>query len=470
MRVVYLLLALAVGGGTARADEIVPGRLIVRTRSHLFAATRGRVLRHLAADTHVVALDGVATEAETRAAAAALASDPDVVWAEPDGVRRRAAGVVKPDDPMYQYQWGLPLVRAPEAWSRTTGSADVVVAIVDSGFLSHDDLKARIIPGYDFISDADNAGDGDGRDPDATDPGTADEASSAQHGVHIAGIVGATSNNTLGISGVDWACRLLPVRVLGVQAGRGVDSDIADAVRWAAGIHVDGVPDNATPAQVINMSFSGTGHSSALQAAIDDVVARGAIVIAAAGNTAADAGDTTPGGLKNVITVGAVDPTGTIASYSNFGPSVAIMAPGGAVAGAGGVGTDAQGILSTLSTNQYVYYAGTSQAAGFVSATAALLKAVRPDLNATRVRAILEASADPTAKCTSPIDPALNGCGAGLLDIDAALVVAVTGVGPGATVGAEIVGGCAFGPGAPRGGFALALVILLLALRRRALL
>jgi serine protease len=468
---VVLVLVLA---AQARAQEIVPGRVLVKYRGERALAHVAvgsalmRPVRRLSTGAHLVELPGAGAD-ETRALAAALAARADVEYAEPDGVRARQTtpAPTHPNDPMFQYQWALPMVRAPQAWSRTTGSSAITVAIVDSGSLPHEDVKARWVAGYDFISDPVNAADGDGRDPDPTDTGDGSESSSAQHGMHVAGIVGASSNNTLGVAGVDWACQLLPVRVLGVQHGTGVDSDISDAIRWAAGLHVDGVPDNATPAQVINLSFGGPGTSKTMQAAIDDVLALGVVVIAAAGNGSSDAAASAPAGLRGVIAVGAVDPAGQLAPYSNFGPTVALMAPGG-LPTADETGTS-QGIVSTVGTSQYVYYAGTSQAAAFVSATVALMKAVSPELSPDDVRRALTASADASARCASPLDASLPGCGAGLLDIDGALVLAQAG----STSGTAIVGGCALESGAraPCSAGAIAMVLWLLiavAVARRA--
>lgn len=474
MRLSSLALAFVIALGAARADEVVPGRVLIKYRAPRALrqiAVGSAVLapvRRLSGGAHLYELRGAGAD-ETRALAAALAADPEVEYAEPDRVRRRAAAE-HPNDPMFQYQWALPMVRAPEAWSRTTGSDAITVAIVDSGSLAHEDVADRWVPGYDFISDPANAADGDGRDGDPTDTGDATDASSALHGMHVAGIIGASLNNTLGVTGVDWACRLQAVRVLGVQHGSGVDSDIADAIRWSGGLHVDGVPDNATPARVINLSFGGPGASATLQAAVDDALAAGATVVAAAGNTASDAAGSSPAGLRGVIAVGAVDPSGQLAPYSNFGPTVTLVAPGG-VLGAD-PSTSTQGILSTLSEDHYVYYAGTSQAAAFVSAAVALLAASAP-LEPADVRRVLEASADPRERCVSPANPAAPGCGAGLLDIDAALVVASPGASSGGA-GATVLGGCALGAGtdrAPARGTWLAvaaLAALAALLRRRA--
>jgi serine protease len=398
---IFFALAVAV---PAAAQELVPGRVLVRYKG----GSGHRVVR----------------VPDTMKALAALRADPSVEWAEPDYIRRRYS--VTPDDEMYQYQWALPMIRAPQAWARTTGLSTVVVAVVDTGILPHPDLKDRLVDGYDFISDPASANDGDGRDPDPTDTGSASEESSGLHGLHVAGVLGATANNKIGVAGLDWQCRIQPIRVLGVRGGSGVDSDIADAIRWAAGLHVDGVPDNATPAAIINMSFGGQGMSKAMQSAVDDAIAAGAVVVAAAGNTGLDASMDVPAGLHGVITVGAVDQTGQRASYSNYGPAVSLMAPGGMLIN--DQNGNSEGILSTIQLPTtgftYVYYAGTSQAAPFVSGTLSLLLATDPSFGPKDLRKLVIASADPGSQCPDPDDPTKAGCGAGLLDVDAALQLA----------------------------------------------
>ena len=231
--------------------------------------------------------------AEARAAAARMALDPNVEYAVPDQVMR--AFQVTPNDPDYAMrQWNLqapPSVAGganlPPAWQRTTGSNSIVVAVVDTGIRSgHPDFAGRLLPGYDFISsDAYaslgypanwNAADGNGRDADPTDPGTSwttallamlppdhglTPGPSSWHGTHVAGIIGAASNNGAGIAGVDWNARILPVRVLGRNGG--TTSDIVDGIAWAAGLSVPGVPANTTPARVINLSLGGPGECSA---------------------------------------------------------------------------------------------------------------------------------------------------------------------------------------------------------------
>jgi serine protease len=494
MRLLLILAAALSGSAAVHATESVPGRVLVRWRASASAAvapsTRAatalaagawRYVRPLSNDVHLV--ETTATGAATEQLLATLRADPDVEYAEPDYLRHRTGDPtdsgVTPDDPLFGRQWALPMVRAPQAWSRETGSARTVVAIVDTGIVLHPELKARIIGGYDFITDKNNAGDGDGRDPDYTDPGDATEESSGLHGTHVSGIVAAQSNNQVGVAGLDWACRLLIVRVLGIDRGTGADSDIADAIRWAAGLHIDNVPDNQNPAQVINLSFGGTGYSKTMQDAIKAAVANGAIVVAAAGNDGADAAKDSPAGLDGVIAVGAVDPSGQIASYSNYGPKVALMAPGGSPLRDPRTGAS-QGVLSTMrligSGDTYAELAGTSQAAPFVSATVSLMKSAFPHLTPAQARDLLQKSASTTAQCRDPDDSMLQGCGAGLLDVDAAVVLAEQAEQAGgfdSRLGNVVVGGCAIaGHGDANGAWVTTLLLAVLVVvraRRRVL-
>ena len=300
--------------------------------------------------------------AEARAAATRIALDPDVEYAVPDQVMHKLQ--TTPNDPDFAgKQWNLqPAATAagganlPLAWQKTTGSNSVVVAVVDTGVRpGHPDLAGRLLAGYDFISsDAFaalnyppnwNAADGNGRDADATDPGDyLDDAvlallamvppnqrpsptPSSWHGTHVAGIIGAASNNGVGVAGVDWSARILPVRVLGRDGG--TTSDIVDGMAWAAGLAVPGVPANTTPARVINLSLGGSGEcSAAFQDVVNRVRAAGAMVVAAAGND----GSTTvgqPANCNGVIAVTANARDGDNASYANVGAQVAISAPGG---------------------------------------------------------------------------------------------------------------------------------------------
>ncbi|MFO0577909.1 MAG: S8 family serine peptidase [Polyangia bacterium] len=399
----------------------------------------------------------------TRRDVQAIATDPRVRRAEPDRIRRPAAG--PPSDPLFGQQWGLGRVRVPEAWDTTTGSSDVIVAVLDTGIallhetpsgmplatpLPHPDLKGRLLPGYDFISKPESSGDDDGRDADPTDTG--DVFSSRLHGTHVAGILGANTNNGMGIAGVDPSCRILPVRVLGIRGGDGTDSDIADAVTWASGGSVPGVPPLPRPADILNMSFGGRGVSFTLQRAITEALGRGVLIIAAAGNGGADATTYSPGAMDGVITVGAQDLKGRRADYSNYGPRVDLLAPGGGfsafgdevdlggpsdsgdlgvpgdMAGLGDMSID--GILGTyrddgepeltLPPFSYAPLIGTSQATPHVAGAASLAKAVFPGLHQQALLALLRQTASPSGQelCMRDLS---GGCGAGLLDV-AALV------------------------------------------------
>jgi serine protease len=470
----------------------IPGRLIVRWRNQAPVDNRRRpAASEVPATAPVSPASGAwrhrralgngahlleATDASTAATERLLASlraDPDVEYAEPDYVRRRSAAVVTPDDPLFAQQWALPMVHAQEAWARSTGSQAVTVAIIDTGIVMHAELAARVVGGYDFISDPAAGGDGDGRDADYSDPGTSDEESSGLHGTHVAGIVAAQANNDVGVAGLDWSCRLLVARVLGVDHGQGADSDIADAIRWSAGLHVDGVPDNAQPAQVINLSFGGAGFSQTLQDAVHAAISNGAIVVAAAGNDGGEARYVAPASLDGVIAVGAVDPTGQRASYSNFGHVVALMAPGGSPDPDPTTGSP-QGILSTMRIagmgDTYAELAGTSQASPFVAATVSLMKAAYPRMTAIDARDILEATANPSAQCADPNDATVTGCGSGLLDVDAAVALAVQSQAQGgfdSHLGNVVHGGCAVagrGTGANDGGPPLWLGLVVVAL------
>lgn len=384
-------------------------------------------------------------EAGTRRDVRAITADPRVRRAEPDHIRRAAAG--PPNDPLFEHQWGLARIHVPEAWAISSGSTDTIVAVLDTGIAMtpsspidppprpHPDLQGRLLPGYDFITRVASSGDEDGRDPDPTDPG--DVFNSRLHGTHVAGILGANTDNRMGIAGVNPRCRILPVRVLGIRSGDGVDSDIADAVIWSSGGTVRGVPPLPRPADILNMSFGGPGVSFTLQRAITEALGRGVIIVAAAGNGGADATTFSPGALDGVITVGAQDRPGVRAEYSNYGPRVDLLAPGG---GFSFLEEDSDlgsslpdGILGTyrddgdpepaLAPFTYAQLIGTSQAAPHVAGAAALVKAVFPAVRQESLLALLRYTASPSGQelCQRDLN---GGCGAGLIDAEALMKLA----------------------------------------------
>ena len=214
------------------------------------------------------ALDGHAlTVEETGQLVARLAEVPGVRFTEKN---LRMYALKTPNDKNYSVQWHYSAINLPAAWDVSTGASAVTVAVLDTGVVPHPDLTPRIVPGYDMISDATNAGDGDGRDSDPTDKG-GDEpgGSSSWHGTHVSGTIGAATDNGSGVAGVTWTTRVMPVRVLGKQGG--TSFDIAAAMNWAAGGTVTGMPNNPTPAKVLNMSLGGTASP---QKTYQDVIDR----------------------------------------------------------------------------------------------------------------------------------------------------------------------------------------------------
>ena len=379
-------------------------------------------LRRLSNGAHVFRLDRPLSAAQLRQVAEDLRNgDADVEYAEPDALMQPQ---FTPDDARWAAQWPLHEatagVRAPTAWEKSTG-AGVVVAVVDTGVRPHPDLLANLLPGRDFITDNTIARDGDGRDADPIDPGDWTTANacysgwtatkSTWHGTHVAGIVAAVANNATGVAGVAFGARVLPVRVLG-RCG-GYTSDIADGMVWAAGGSVAGQPDNPTPARVVNLSLGGAGACSVTyQNAIAKARERGAVVVVAAGNSAMDVVHAQPANCPGVVAVAAVKRSGQRASYSNYGAGVALAAPGG---------DSDYPVLSTLNAgtttpgaDSYGNLRGTSMAAPHVAGVAALMLSRNPGLTPDEVATRLKNSARPfTAAC--------GGCGAGLLDANAAV-------------------------------------------------
>ncbi len=353
-----------------------------------------------------------------------MASDPTIEYAEPD---RIMVAKYTPNDPRYNEQWqyfdatgGL---RANLAWDTVTGTG-VNVAVIDTGYRPHADLAGQFVQGYDFITDTAVAADGDGRDADASDPGDSTitgqcgggstASNSSWHGTHVAGSIAAKTNNGVGVAGVAFNARIVPVRVLGKCGG--YTSDIADAMIWASGGSVSGVPANANPARVINLSLGGGGAcDSTTQNAINSARSRGTVVIVAAGNENRDASSSNPANCAGVVTVAATNRSGGRAYYSNYGSVVDIAAPGGDVRTSGG------GILSTLNSgatvpgaDSYAWYQGTSMATPHVAGVAALMLSKTPGLTPDQVEATLKSTARAfPATCT--------GCGAGIADASRAI-------------------------------------------------
>jgi serine protease len=416
----------AKGAVPARALSAARQALLARAGQQVGATLRA--LRATATGADVLQLSRSMSLAEAQALAAELkARDPDVEYAEPD---RIMLPLFVPNDPMYSQQWhyyeakgGLNL---PAAWDKSTG-AGINVAVIDTGYRPHADLSGQILPGYDFINSASIAGDGNGRDSDASDNGdntyagqcgtgvpSQDEASS-WHGTHVAGTIAAKTNNGVGVAGVAYGAKIVPARVLGKCGG--YTSDIADAIVWASGGSVTGVPANANKARVLNLSLGGSGTCDATtQNAINSARSRGAVVVVAAGNSNINAVNSSPANCAGVITVAAVNRSGGKASYSNYGTNVDVAAPGGDSGGA--ILSTWNAGTSTPAGDNYGYMMGTSMATPHVAGVAALMLAKNPNLTPDEVEAKLKASA-------RAFPAACSGCGAGIVDA-AAAVNAVT--------------------------------------------
>ena len=385
--------------------------------------------------------------------------NPQVASVEPDVRLKRLA---TPNDPYYTdgIQWhlrtpaqgGAAALNLPPAWERTRGSAEQVVAVVDSGALyGHPDLAGKLLPGYDLISDLDTSNDGDGRDPDASDPGdwiTSSEAGSGRyplcpaedsswHGSFIAGEIAAATHNGVGVAGVGWDTRVQPVRVSG-KCGAWL-SDVVEGIRWAAGLPVSGVPTNPTPARVINVSFGGSSScNSAYQTAIDDAGAAGSLVVVAAGNE--NGALTRPADCAGVLAVGAARQDGLKTYYSSYGPNVGIMAPGGPGAADTGPRLYSTSNAGKRGPAEHIYDGkdGTSFAAPLAAGVAALMLSVNPAMTPAQLvsriqsgaRPFPSSAAYPTCRVGMPASSACNctreTCGPGLLDADRALQLATS--------------------------------------------
>lgn len=419
-------------------------------------------VRTLANNSRVYSLGKFRKLADAKAVAAELMQRDDVEYAEPD-VRRFPQ--FEPNDNEYPNQWYLYEsdggIRAREAWDTTRGDGNTVIAVIDSGILPHSDLVRVLDHGYDFISGDPTdplglyftANDGDGRDPDPADPGDAvgenecddgEPAESSWHGTLVTGILVAETDNNSGISGIDHQAFVLPVRALG-RCG-GFISDIADAIRWAAGLPVPGVPDNPTPADVINLSLGATEStcSSTEREAINAAVANNAVVVVAAGNEGGFIENSAPANCDNVIVVTASTRDGGETCYTNVGEGADIAAPGGnsqeqitlggvpatctALAGDRILSTSNNG-TNTPDTETYRFVAGTSFSAPMVSGAVALMKSVDNSLTPGSIETILKNTARvfPTNTADAARDCVPENCGAGILDVQGAVAAAGDG-------------------------------------------
>ena len=435
----------------AAKQQVSTDRFIVTYRdggARLTAATRNEALskaavalgvrirpvRTLATGASLIRTERKLGRAAAKRLMIELLKDPNVRAVDIDA---RVKPAFVPNDPLYTQQWhygnGAGGINLEPAWDLSQGDG-VVVAVLDTGITAHSELDGQKVAGYDFIADIDTAVDGDGRDADPSDPGDWHDGEcnifgipedSSWHGTHVAGTVAAATNNGAGVAGVAPGARVQPVRVLGKCGG--FFSDIVDAVTWASGGSVANVPDNATPAEVINLSLGGGGACPvAMQDAIDGAVSRGTTIVTAAGNGSSDVAGHTPSNCENVIAVSAVGPTGALAGYSNFGNLVDVAAPGGS-----GVAPAEDNVLSTLNlgtqgptTEGYAWYAGTSMAAPHVAGTVALMQAAA---DTPKTPDVIEEILENTAYANGGFAGGCSydkPCGTGIIDARAAIAVA----------------------------------------------
>jgi len=382
--------------GKRTRPPYVPGEVLVRYRSEKVAKAQTRtatvlgteglelpvqIERFRASDlVEGLRLGRVAAE-DTMAAIQALKQQPDVLYAEPNYILHVDA---TPNDPQFSSpnMYGLTKIGAPTAWDTTTGSANVVIGVVDEGVdLNHPDLAANIwnnpmpgsisgitgdLHGYNFVA---NTG---------TIP-------AEEHATHVAGTAGARGNNGVGVVGVNWTVSLMSLRVLG--SGGGSTSDIVDAYSYAKQMRdlwVSTGGSRGANVRVLNNSYGGSGFSQSAFDAIAALNQSGILFVASAGNT--DDGNTNNDlighypsdyNLPNVISVGATNQSDTMANFSHIGPnSVTIGAPG-------------QSVLSTVPNNGYDVFSGTSMSSPHVSVAAAFLCAANPNITSEQLRALL---------------------------------------------------------------------------------
>ncbi len=349
----------------APRPEVVPGEILVRLRPGLALSADGRssqralgaslaalgaqAARPIAAGAPVYRLR-IAPGADPVAAAARLAADPAVAYAEPN---YRRAVTRAPNDEIFPQQWALAAIGAPEAWDITTG-AEIVVAVVDTGVdAGHPDLAGKVLPGYNVFSGGPDAGDDNG------------------HGTAVAGLIAAAADNGAGVAGLCWGCRILPVKAL-TRRGIGDDAGVAAGIRWAA--------DNG--ARVINMSLGGADESQTLRDAVQYALDKGVIIVAASGNEREEGNRPSyPAAYAEVVAVGATAPGDGLTGFSNTGDYLDVVAPG-------------VGLWTTLAGGSYGPPNGTSFASPYVAATAALVLSLRGDLGWYDVGCILQATAD----------------------------------------------------------------------------
>jgi serine protease len=447
----------------AKAERSQKMDALARSRGFKLSAHR-----KLDARTHVMALDRTLAGAELDAVLSQLEQDSDIAYASAD-LRRHPHALTS--DPLLSSQWYLldqqpAATRMHLAWDSATSNSSMVVAVLDTGVLfEHPDLGTvasggKLLPGYDFVFDPNFSNDGDGRDADPSDPGdwvdsadlqksgyaNCETGPSSWHGTRVSGLIGALTDNATGIAGAAYHTRVLPVRVMSKCGG--FDSDILVGMRWAAGLTVDGIPDNPTPASVINLSLGGGSVcTSAYRTVIEEITAHGVAVVVSAGNEGTAV--SSPANCPGVIAVAGIRHAGSKVGFSNLGSEVTLSAPGGNCVNSGfgqpclfsivvATNTGSTTPLASAYTDEINYNVGTSFSAPQVAATAALMLSVNDRLGPQHISDLLRESAtafpaaDPAIpQCRVPSGPndfqtqecgcTTSTCGAGMLNAAAAV-------------------------------------------------
>ncbi|WP_129358358.1 S8 family serine peptidase [Rothia uropygioeca] len=398
-------LAEATGQAPETPSSVEPAtdRLVVKFKESTPAETKSQVLQKADAaapsdeskvlksttnDSDVVQTSEKLDNAEQAEVVKQLEADPSVEYAEADKIVKNATAAypTTPNDSLYSSrQWNMRTINASGAWQYATGAGQTI-GVVDTGITNHPDLNSKVTGGHDFVSpDYDRDGT-PGRDSDPTDPGVLNPSEN-WHGTHVAGIAAASTNNGIGVAGVAPDAAIEPVRAFGIGAS-GYVSDFADAITWASGGQVAGAPVNPRPSTVINFSAAWNDQCSAtIKSAIDGAYSRNVPVVVAAGNAGVNANDVTPANCLGAMVVGASASSDVMTGYSNYGPMLDVLAPGGTT-GADVYSTYNTGYESPAQAN-YGPLNGTSMAAPHVAGVIALMKQRNPNISIEQIRNIL---------------------------------------------------------------------------------